>query len=150
MPVKLITRLSLDLIMTLLILLEFAYRLIGSTLHELIGLLMFTLIIVHGSWNWRWFATLLKGKYAVLRIVSVTINALLLITGLLMMVSGSDLTKSWAVGLSSRVAAMTALPALIVIAVAASAVRQNSPRIAAQAAGLNVNDVFLVELTSFS
>ena len=97
MPVKLITRLSLDLIMTLLILLEFAYRLIGSTLHELIGLSMFTLIIVHGNWNWRWFAMLLKGKYAVLRIVSVTINTLLLITGLLMMVSGvlnSDLLFS--------------------------------------------------------
>lgn len=46
-----------------------------------------------------------------------------------------------------RVEDLDTLPALMVIAVAASAVRQNSSRVAtAQAAGLNVNDVFLVEL----
>ena len=97
MPVKLATRLSLDLVMTLLILLEFAYRLTGSTLHELIGLAMLCLFIVHGAWNWRWFTTLLKGRYAGLRIVSVTINALLLVAVLLMMASGvlnSDLLYS--------------------------------------------------------
>jgi len=95
--VKLATRLSLDLVMTLLILFEFAYRLTGSTLHELIGLAMLSLFIVHGTWNWRWFTTLLKGRYAGLRIVSVTINTLLLVTVVLMMASGvlnSDLLFS--------------------------------------------------------
>ena len=94
---KLATRLSLDLVMTLLILFEFAYRLTGSTLHELIGLAMLSLFIVHGTWNWRWFTTLLKGRYAGLRIVSVTINTLLLVTVVLMMASGvlnSDLLFS--------------------------------------------------------
>lgn len=94
---NLATRLSLDLVMTLLIMFEFAYRLTGSTLHELIGLAMLSLFIVHGAWNWRWFATLLKGRYAGLRIVSVTINNLLLVTVVLMMASGvlnSDLLFS--------------------------------------------------------
>ena len=94
---KLITRLSLDFIMTLLILLEFAYRLTGRTLHELIGLSMLMLFVVHCAWNWRWIAALLQGKYVGLRIVSMTINALLLITVLLLMVSGvlnSDLLFS--------------------------------------------------------
>ena len=94
---SLIKRLSLDLVMTLLILVEFAYRLTGSTLHELIGLAMLTLFIVHGAVNWRWFATLLKGRYAGLRTASVTINAVLLISVLLMLVSGvlnSDLLFS--------------------------------------------------------
>ena len=97
MPVKLATRLSLDLVMTLLILLEFAYRLTGSTLHELIGLAMLCLFIVHGAWNWRWFVALGKGRYAAQRLASTTINALLLVAVLLMMASGvlnSDLLYS--------------------------------------------------------
>ena len=97
MNVKLIKRLSLDLVMSALILVEFAYRLTGSTLHELIGLSMFTLLIVHGSWNWRWFVALGKGRYAAQRLASTTINALLLAAALLMLVSGllnSDLLFS--------------------------------------------------------
>jgi hypothetical protein len=94
---KLIKRLSLDVVMTALILVEFAYRLTGSTLHELIGMSMFTLFIVHGAWNRRWFAALLKGRYAGLRAVSVTINVLLLIAVVLLILSGvlnSDLLFS--------------------------------------------------------
>ena len=86
----LIQRLSLDLVMTALILLEFAYRLTGSTTHELIGVSMLTLLVIHGAWNWRWFAALGKGRYAgaPLRIVSTTINALLLTAAWLMVASG--------------------------------------------------------------
>ena len=84
----LIQRLSLDLVMTALILLEFAYRLTGSTTHELIGVSMLTLLVIHGAWNWRWFAALGKGRYAARRVASTTINALLLTAALLMVVSG--------------------------------------------------------------
>ncbi len=94
---KLIKRLSLDLVMVALVLLEFAYRLTGSTVHELIGLSMFTLFIVHGAWNWRWFVAVFNGRYAGLRIASTAINVLLLIAVVLMIVSGllnSDLLFS--------------------------------------------------------
>lgn len=85
---RLTKRLSLDLLMVVLILLEFAYQFTGSTAHELIGLSMLSLFIVHGAWNWRWFANLLKGKYAGLRVASMAINVLLLIAVSLMIVSG--------------------------------------------------------------
>ena len=94
---KLIQRLLLDLVMVALVLLEFAYRLTGSTVHELVGLSMLTLFVVHGAWNWRWFTTLFKGEYGGLRIVSMAVNVLLLITVTLMIVSGllnSDLLFS--------------------------------------------------------
>jgi len=84
----LIKRLSLDLVMTALILLEFAYRLTGSTVHELIGVSMLAPFVVHGAWNWRWFVALGKGRYAALRVASTTLNALLLAAALLTVVSG--------------------------------------------------------------
>ena len=83
-----VQRLSLDLVMTALILLEFAYRLTGSTVHELIGVSLLTLLVIHGAWNWRWLAALCKGRYAARRVASTTINALLLTAALLMVVSG--------------------------------------------------------------
>lgn len=94
---KLMKRLSLDLLMVVLILLEFAYEFTGSTVHKLIGLSMLSLFIVHGAWNWRWFANLFKGKYGGLRVSSMAINVLLLIAVSLMLVSGvlnSDLLFS--------------------------------------------------------
>lgn len=84
----LVQRLSLDLVMTALILLEFAYRLTGSTVHELIGVSLLTLLVIHGVWNWRWLAALCKGRYAARRVASTTINALLLTAALLMVASG--------------------------------------------------------------
>lgn len=84
----LVQRLSLDLVMTALILLEFAYRLTGSTVHELIGVSLLTLLVIHGAWNWRWLAALCKGRYAARRVASTTINALLLTAALLMVASG--------------------------------------------------------------
>ena len=84
----LVQRLSLDLVMTALILIEFAYRLTGSTVHELIGVSLLALLVIHGAWNWRWFVALGKGRYAARRVASTTINALLLTAALLMMVSG--------------------------------------------------------------
>ncbi len=85
---KLIKRLSLDLVMTAVILLAFAYPLTGNTLHELIGIAMLVLVVVHARWNWKWFLTLLKGKYNGFRRVSVTVNLLLATAALMMMLSG--------------------------------------------------------------
>lgn len=81
-------RLSLDLLMVVLILLEFAYAFTGSTVHELIGLSMLSLFVVHGAWNGRRFANLFKGKYGGLRVASMAINVLLLIAVSLMIISG--------------------------------------------------------------
>lgn len=74
--------------MLALILAEFAYGLTGRTVHELLGLGLFGLFLVHGGWNWRWFAGLRKGRYRGVRLTTLAINGLLLIAAMLMMVSG--------------------------------------------------------------
>ncbi|MBS1154742.1 MAG: hypothetical protein H6R07_666 [Proteobacteria bacterium] len=91
-------RLWLDGMMTVLILLEFAYQLTGNTLHELIGIALFLLFIGHAALNWRWFPALFKGRYNGIRLASLTVNLLLLADALLLMMSGllnSNLLFAW-------------------------------------------------------
>ncbi|WP_153111026.1 DUF4405 domain-containing protein [Propionivibrio limicola] len=82
-------KLAIDLIMTVLILLAFAYQLTGNTVHELIGFVVLGFFLVHNlALNGRWYATLLNGKYNGRRIVSIAVNLLVLATTLTLVVSG--------------------------------------------------------------
>ena len=85
---RLSRKLTLDGVMLALILAEFAYGLTGSTMHELLGLGLLGLFVLHGGWNWRWFAGLQKGRYRGVRVTTLAINASLLISAALMMASG--------------------------------------------------------------
>lgn len=67
-----------DACMTVLLLLLMAYQVTGETLHEWFGIGMTALLIVHHILNRRWYSALFKGRYNVYRIVSVTVNTLLL------------------------------------------------------------------------
>jgi len=81
-------KLALDGVMLALIMADFAFTLTGSTVHELLGLGLLGLVVLHGGWNGSWFAGLRKGRYRGTRIATVVINGLLLIAAVLMMVSG--------------------------------------------------------------
>lgn len=81
-------KLALDSVMLALILIEFAYWLTGSTIHELLGLGLLGLFVVHGDWNWAWFRSLFKGRYKGMRRLTLTVNTLLLVSALVTLVSG--------------------------------------------------------------
>ena len=85
---RLLRKLALDVLMLSLILVEFAYGLTGSTIHELLGLSLLGLFLVHGGWNWAWFRVLFKGRYTTLRRVNLAVNTLLLTSALVMLASG--------------------------------------------------------------
>ncbi len=67
-----------DACMTVLLLCLMAYQITGEALHEWFGVGMTGLLILHHILNRRWYASLFKGKYTARRIVSVTVNTLLL------------------------------------------------------------------------
>ena len=82
-------KLSLDLIMTILVVLALAYPLTGNTVHELIGFVVLGIFLVHNlAINSRWYATQLKGKYNARRIAGIAINLLVLLTTVVLVVSG--------------------------------------------------------------
>lgn len=73
--------------MTILMLVAMAYYITGNTVHEVIGIIVLVLFIVHNVLNRRWYKAILKGKYNLRRILQIGINILFLVTMVLMMTS---------------------------------------------------------------
>ena len=65
-----------------------AYQLIGKAYHEYAGTALFIIFIIHNILNIKWYSKLFKGSYTPYRILSTIINILLLITMILLMISG--------------------------------------------------------------
>ena len=67
-----------DISMTVLLLLQMAYQVMGEAAHEWLGMGMTALVIVQQILNRRWYGAMLKGKYNAYRVASTCVNALLL------------------------------------------------------------------------
>lgn len=98
-----ISRCSLDVAMTVLTLFlmggnNFFYDAIGESLesglvHEILGVILFVLWVVHLVLNRAWIKGLLKGKYNALRIVRTVINCGVILCVLFLIVSGVILSN---------------------------------------------------------
>lgn len=69
MKPKMIIKLCIDFVMTVLLLLLMAYQIVGEKLHEWFGAGMLVLFIAHNILNIRWYANLFKGKYKPVRVL---------------------------------------------------------------------------------
>jgi len=85
---RLLAKLALDLVMTLLIILEYAYDFTGGIVHEVIGISLLSLFVVHAVINRKWFMAFFKGKYGVKRAVNTVVNLLVLGVALVLLCSG--------------------------------------------------------------
>lgn len=74
MKTKMKIKLFIDLLMTMLLLLLMAYQITGETCHEWLGAGMVVLFVVHNLLNIRWYGSLFRGKYQLLRIFRTVIN----------------------------------------------------------------------------
>ena len=74
MKFKMKIKIVIDCIMTTLLLLLMAYQITGQKLHEWIGSGMLVLFAIHNLLNFRWYRTLLKGRYTLLRTLQTIIN----------------------------------------------------------------------------
>ena len=70
----------IDIGMTIVLLLQMAYQVMGEAAHEWLGMSMTALVIVHQILNRRWYGAMLKGKYNAYRAVSACVNVLLLLS----------------------------------------------------------------------
>ena len=87
MKPKAIVRIGIDIGMTVLLLSLMAYELIGSSLHEWIGLAMFVLFVCHHLLNRGWYKNLFRGSYTPMRLLQTILAGLVLLTMLGAMVS---------------------------------------------------------------
>ncbi len=93
MKPKMMLKMGIDLVMTVLLLCQMAYMLVGETVHEYLGTAMFVLFILHHLLNRNWYRSLKKGRYGAVRILQTAVNALVLLCMLGLMVSGVILSR---------------------------------------------------------
>lgn len=82
-----------DVAMAVLLLVLMARQLTGDRAHEWLGAGMFVLWILHHLLNLRWWTHLTKGRYSLLRTLSLLINLALFAAMLTTMVSGIILSR---------------------------------------------------------
>lgn len=80
-------RLLLDLVAICLLLVALAYDWLGNTVHEIIGTVMFLLLVSHNIFNRRWYGTVAKRTRAPRAILTRAINLSLLGTMLALLVT---------------------------------------------------------------
>lgn len=86
-------RLVIDLCMTVLMLVALAYQITGNAIHELVGVLLYSLFITHNILNRRWYKTIFKGKHNVRRILSIVVNLLFLVSMAVVMISSVPISR---------------------------------------------------------
>ncbi len=87
MKPKMIGKITVDIGMTLLLMLLMAFELIGRTAHEWIGVGMFALFIVHHILNRKWTENLFHGRYTPYRILQTVSAGLVFLAMMGLMVS---------------------------------------------------------------
>jgi len=87
-------RIIIDLAIIILLLCAYAYRIIGDTAHEWVGVSVFVLLIAHNVINYRWYKNIGKGTYTIQRVIMTTINALLALTMSTLVITGLVQSRS--------------------------------------------------------
>lgn len=83
----------LDVIMFVLLLFLMAFFNTGQTIHEILGIVMFLCFILHHILNYRWYRTLINGKYPLIKKVFIIINTLLLLVVIMIVLSGLSMSR---------------------------------------------------------
>ncbi len=79
--------------MVILVPMLMAYSMIGETLHEFLGIIMFVLFICHHLVNRKWFRSLGYGKWNAVRRLNTIIDLTMLVLMVIMMVSAITISK---------------------------------------------------------
>lgn len=93
MSKKAIIKMCIDLAMTVALPVLMCYSIVGETAHEVIGIAMFGLFILHHILNFRWIKSLFKGKYDLRRSVNTAVNSLVFLCMIGLMYSGIVISK---------------------------------------------------------
>ena len=100
MKAKMKIKMGIDFLMTVLLFLLMSYQITGQELHEWFGAEMLVLFLLHNILNIRWYGSLFKGKYTLLRIMQMIINISVLISMLCLGFSGVVMSRHVFAGLS--------------------------------------------------
>lgn len=93
MKPKMISKICVDIGMTVALLFLMSYELVGQSAHEWLGIGMFILFVIHHILNRKWSGNLLKGHYTPLRIWQTLLLVFVLLCMIGSMISGVILSR---------------------------------------------------------
>lgn len=93
MKPKAVIKLAVDILMTFALLFLMGYQFWGEAPHEFVGTAEFVLFIVHHILNCHWHKSLFKGRYSALRILTLCIDFLVMLSMLAQMYSGIIMSR---------------------------------------------------------
>ncbi len=93
MPRKRAAKLIVDAAMAVLLLLQMAQQLLPQGFHELSGIGLGVLFVVHNLLNLRWYAQLRRGRWTAARVAQTVVNACCLALLVLMLASGIGMSE---------------------------------------------------------
>mgnify|MGYP001081127686 FL=1 len=70
-------KMGLDIVMTILLLLQMGYHMFEEGIHKWLGIILSVLFVVHHVLNWTWYRSIFKGKYSPARVFRTATNILL-------------------------------------------------------------------------
>lgn len=88
MRLKMKIKAIIDFLMTILLLLLMAFQITGQEFHEWFGVGMLVLFLAHNILNFKWYRSLFRGKYSIIRVLQMTINFAVLLSMLCLAYSG--------------------------------------------------------------
>ena len=88
MHLKMKIKVSIDFLMTILLLLLMAFQITGQEFHEWFGAGMLVLFLVHNVLNYKWYKNILKGRYSSVRVLQAVVNFAALLSMLCLAYSG--------------------------------------------------------------
>lgn len=89
-----LVRLVLDFLALGLLLLALAYDWLGNLAHEIIGMAMYLLLVVHNVFNRRWYGALASGKRDPRAMLTRAVNLALLATVVTLLVTSVLISQS--------------------------------------------------------
>lgn len=86
-------KIVIDILMTVVFILLMCNQVTGVFAHEILGISVIILFVIHQILNINYYKNLFKGKYNILRIAYVIINSLLLIMMIIMVISAMLISR---------------------------------------------------------
>lgn len=81
-------RIVVDILMFILFVLLMGYHIISDMNHEILGVFLFILFIIHHILNIKWYKTIFKGNITFIKVLFIVVNFLLLLAILGIIISG--------------------------------------------------------------
>ena len=72
-------RILVDILMFILFVLLMGYHIISDMNHEILGVFLFILFIIHHILNIKWYKTIFKGNITFIKVLFIVVNFLLLL-----------------------------------------------------------------------